>query len=173
MTNQNKKSSDLHARTAAGVLLIVGAGVSMWFAVYGFPSLGFPIKSEVEEQKPETQIVSETIDLSFLDLEIADTEPARQLGLGGRDSLGENEGMLFVFPTYGQHGFWMKGMRIPIDIIWIDGETVVDVVTLSPPYPTLPIPPSHTPKAEADLVLELAAGRAAELGIKEGVKVTF
>lgn len=172
MTDSRNAASDKRGRIAAGALLALGAGASMWFASHGFPEvriLSGQQPPDAELQRPD--IIS--IDLSGLDLDIADTEPLRRLGLGGRDALSDNAGMLFVFPTSDRHGFWMKGMRFPLDIIWISDGTVVDIVTLSPPYPGLPIPPSHTPKADADLVLELNAGKAAELGIREGVRVSF
>ena len=60
--------------------------------------------------------------------EIADTEAARQLGLMFRENLPEGRGMLFIFEDEGRYGFWMKNMKFPIDIIWIDKEKrVVDV----------------------------------------------
>ncbi len=57
-----------------------------------------------------------------ISLLIADTEDSRELGLGGRASLGENEAMLFVFETADRYEFWMKDMKIPIDIIWLDSN---------------------------------------------------
>ncbi|MDO8749434.1 MAG: DUF192 domain-containing protein [Candidatus Omnitrophota bacterium] len=60
--------------------------------------------------------------------EIVDTDAARQRGLMFRENLPEGQGMLFVFETEGRYGFWMKNMRFPIDIIWIDKEKrVVDI----------------------------------------------
>lgn len=52
-------------------------------------------------------------------VEIADTEVKRETGLSGRTSLPHHQGMLFVFDTPGTYGFWMKDMKIPIDIVWI------------------------------------------------------
>ena len=60
--------------------------------------------------------------------EVVDTDAARQLGLMFRENLPEGRGMLFVFEDEGRYGFWMKNMRFPIDIIWIDkGKRVVDI----------------------------------------------
>jgi len=53
-------------------------------------------------------------------IEIVSTEEDRARGLGGRNELGDVDGMLFVFPQADYHGIWMKDMRFPIDIIWID-----------------------------------------------------
>ena len=60
-------------------------------------------------------------------VEIAATEEARIKGLSGRTEL-RTSGMLFVFDTSDYHGIWMKNMKFPIDIIWIDESlTVVKV----------------------------------------------
>lgn len=104
-------------------------------------------------------------------LEIADTYLAITKGLGGRTSMDRDAGMLFVLPYRGKHAFWMKGMKFPLDIIWLDRGTVVDVETLYPPTAERPEPEIHTPTAMADRVLELNAGMVEELGIKPGLKL--
>lgn len=55
-----------------------------------------------------------------ISLIIADTEEKREKGLGNRDSLPKNKGMLFVFDKIDIYGFWMKNMRFAIDIVWLD-----------------------------------------------------
>lgn len=52
-------------------------------------------------------------------VEVANTIAKRTLGLSGRENLGEDEGMFFVFGKPDDYGFWMKGMKFPIDIVWI------------------------------------------------------
>ncbi len=91
-------------------------------------------------------------------------------GLGGRDSLPDDRGMLFVFPEPGLLTFWMKDMLIPIDIIWISAEgRVVDVQTAQPepgvPDPQLKL---YKPSGPAQYVLEVRAGLAAEQGVQIG-----
>ena len=171
-TKNTKHQSDVKPRIAAVVLLTLGVAVSMWFAWNGFPSFGWGDRSQSTEIS-SAPFIPRTVNLSHLKLEVADTAPARQRGLSGRDNLDDDAGMLFVFPTSDRHAFWMKDTNFPLDIIWISDGIVVDLVTLPPPYPTLPIPPSHRPKADADLVLELNAGMAKELGIEEGVRLEF
>ena len=53
-------------------------------------------------------------------VEIANTDAERMTGLSGRDALTGYDGLLFVFPESGYYTIWMKDMRFPIDIIWID-----------------------------------------------------
>jgi len=52
--------------------------------------------------------------------EIADTLGERERGLSGKQSLGDDKGMLFIFEEETLPGFWMKDMKFPIDILWID-----------------------------------------------------
>ena len=53
-------------------------------------------------------------------VEIADNNSERMIGLSKYESLPENQGMLFIFPVEEIPGFWMKDMKFPIDIIWIN-----------------------------------------------------
>lgn len=89
---------------------------------------------------------------------VADTPESRALGLGGREGLAPDEGMLFVFSEDGVYPFWMKDMLFSIDMVWIasDGK-VVDIRYRVPPESY----PEHlTPKGPARYVLELPAGFA-------------
>src|SRR3989344_624382 len=56
---------------------------------------------------------------ALLNIEIADTQGKRAKGFGSRDQLASDSGMLFVFDTPGQYQFWMKGMKFPLDMIFI------------------------------------------------------
>ena len=58
---------------------------------------------------------------------VAKTIEEKQKGLSGQKSLGQDKGMLFVFNEKGYYSFWMKDMKFPIDIIFIDGETIVTI----------------------------------------------
>lgn len=102
--------------------------------------------------------------------EIVDTVEARAQGLSGRNSLPLNQGMLFVFPEFGNYGFWMVGMKFPIDIVWISGDEVVGVTENIDPQTGADVSELkiHYPPEAVNLVLELAANRAKFLGIKAG-----
>ncbi len=105
-------------------------------------------------------------------LEIAVTAAEKEKGLGDRDTLPADSGMLFVYPTKNQYGFWMKGMRFPLDFIWIDGATVVDLSENIPP-PNGGRPAELAPKFPVDKVLEVNAGLIRQLGISVGDTVRF
>ena len=101
-------------------------------------------------------------------VELVDTQDKRALGLMFRDSMPDDHGMLFVFPGETRRSFWMKNTRIPLDIFYFDSNlTLVSVAENTPPCrsPECPTYPSAGP---AKYVLELNAGKAAELGVKSG-----
>jgi uncharacterized membrane protein (UPF0127 family) len=106
-------------------------------------------------------------------VEVARTRHEQAKGLAGRSSLPKGEGMLFPFDAEEHRTFWMKGMLIPIDIVWIREGKVATINANIPP------PRSHETPAVvrhlADLVLEVPAGYAQEMGISEGqaVRVTY
>jgi hypothetical protein len=93
-------------------------------------------------------------------------------GLSGREDLPDDSGMLFVLPYRGIHPFWMKDMKFAIDIVWLDGGQVVEVATLSAPTSTAYVP-RHDPIHQADRVLEVKAGMAQELGLKQGFRLVL
>ncbi|OIO49257.1 MAG: hypothetical protein AUJ39_01400 [Parcubacteria group bacterium CG1_02_42_13] len=101
-------------------------------------------------------------------VEAADTPAERMQGLSGRSGLSVNEGMLFTFDKPDAHGFWMKDMKFPIDIIWISNNEVIYVSSnLNPDsYPTIFSPPEPVSQ-----VLEVKAGTILRLNVVEGDKV--
>ena len=105
-----------------------------------------------------------------LKVEIANTPEQTRRGLSGRESLGDDEGMLFIFNDTRRHIFWMNGMNFDLDIIWIRDGTVVEIATLPAPMGVEP-PASYRPDETADMVLEINAGRAEELDIEIGTEI--
>ena len=102
-------------------------------------------------------------------LEIADTPEERQQGLSGRRELADDRGMIFMFDEADHHSFWMKGMEIPIDIIFLRDNTVVTIYENVPP----PENPSdelilYPPDEPSNRVIELPAGQAAASNIAVG-----
>lgn len=103
-------------------------------------------------------------------LEIADEPLERYTGLRGRDHLPEDRGMLFLFPADGQHHFIMEDCLISLDLLWLDRRgRVLHVESELPPCPEESEEcPTWTSPGPARYVLELRAGRAAELGLEKG-----
>ena len=101
--------------------------------------------------------------------EVAETNTEKARGLSFRESLPQNQGLIFLFDTAEKYQFWMKDMRFPIDIIWIGSDkTVVDITPNLDPntYPKL-----FAPKEPAMYVLETNTSFAQTHGIHIGDSV--
>jgi uncharacterized protein len=96
---------------------------------------------------------------------VARTAAEQEVGMMWRLTVAENEGMLFTFSTQRQAAFWMRNTLIPLDIIFVrKNGRIANIAANATPQSLAPIP-SVGPVAA---VLEIAGGRAAELGIKAG-----
>lgn len=108
--------------------------------------------------------------------EVARTPQERSLGLGERDFLPEDGGMLFDMGSEARHGFWMKGMRFPLDFIWISSDRrVADVTRNVPPEPGVPDAQLtlYRPRLPVLYVLEVNAGLVERYGVEVGDAVEF
>lgn len=103
-------------------------------------------------------------------VELAQNPFTWQKGLGDRSSLEELSGMLFIFPSAGPQGIWMKDMQFPIDIIWIDQGKIVDIAPNIKPTLIDPLP-VYLPRLPARMVLEVNAGLSQKSGWKIGDSV--
>jgi hypothetical protein len=124
-----------------------------------------------QELKKE-KIIVRFGDYSF-QVEVAQNSWQRAKGLMFRKEIKENQGMLFIFPKSGLYNFWMKNVRFPLDLIWIDQEKkIVDLKFQQKPClsgPCLII----KPQALAQYVLELKGGVANKTGMTIGSQLEF
>lgn len=102
-------------------------------------------------------------------VEVAASQEDQARGLMFRTGMGADEGMLFPEETPRRPSFWMKNTVIPLDIIYIGTNSRVLNIVNALPYDLTPLPAEGI----AIGVLELNGGRAAELGIKPGDKVSW
>jgi uncharacterized membrane protein (UPF0127 family) len=86
-----------------------------------------------------------------------------------RKSVGADRGMIFPYEPPQEVAFWMQNTLIPLDIIFIGADSKIARITNAKAMDVTPLP-SGVPVIG---VLEIRAGRAAELGIKEGDKVSW
>ncbi len=127
-------------------------------------------------------------------VEVANTPATIQQGLMGRPYVAPRHGMVFVFKNVAYRHFWMKNTLVPLDMIFIrlnqpappkDGRwhapgknggvaqgVVVQVVHNVPPCDKDPCPVVRS-QYPADRVIELAAGQARSLGVREGSTVRW
>ena len=127
------------------VLLLVAVGA---FAVMKGDSI---IPQNLFKKAPSATVNGKTFNLL-----IAKSDKERALGLSKRDKLDFNSGMLFSFEKKGIYPFWMRDMRFPIDIIYIDDSVIVDIIE-NAPVPkdagSLASLPIYKPKAAVILVI--------------------
>ena len=93
---------------------------------------------------------------AILKTEIVSTPEALTRGLSGRDGVGKDEGMLFVFNYPGKYKFWMKDMKFPIDMIWFDQDMKIIYIQENV-YPES-YPAVFGPEQNSSFVLEVQAG---------------
>jgi len=92
-------------------------------------------------------------------------------GLAGRPCIPENQGMFFAFSKDDHYPFWMKGMKFPIDIVWITSGHSVAAIEVDESPSTYP--DKFVNKIPAQYVLELKANLTTQLGLKLGSSVKF
>ncbi|MDO8620239.1 MAG: DUF192 domain-containing protein [bacterium] len=154
-----------------GVILLIGA---LWMLV--------ATRAPGEPQGPLLSIGGNTISL-----EIADTDEERELGLGNREAIPPDSGMLFVFTESDAYGVWMKEMHFPLDVVWLasakadtgnsqdDAKKEHDLVVVDIKENIAPetYPEEFYPSESVLYVLEIPAGTAKKNGIQIGSVLTF
>ena len=116
-----------------------------------------------------------------LTADLAITDDQKTKGLAIKDNLKENESMLFVSQEPSRQSFWMKDMKFPIDIIWLDsnGKVVHIEHNLQPCVSILNTGssilncPTYTPDKDSLYVLETIAGFSQKHDVKIGTNIDF
>jgi uncharacterized protein len=101
-----------------------------------------------------------------LRVEIVDKPEEMAKGLMGRTELPESSGMAFWLGTRSDHGFYMKNTKIPLDLIYLDYNKVVGILTLQPMDTTV-----RRLGRNSSVVIETNAGWSARNGVRVGDSV--
>jgi len=105
-----------------------------------------------------------------LDIELADDEASRVKGLMYRQTMAEDQGMLFIMENIEPQSFWMLNTYISLDIIYVgDDKRIVSIQRNTTPKSTDPVP-SGVP---AKYVLEVVAGYADRHGLQVGDRLEW
>jgi len=168
------------ALAGAAVLLIAGA------VLYLYPEVMIMLggkESQLQQTLNQEQIISGsdsypqvnvTVNHQILIADISATNELRTKGLSVKDALAEDEAMLFVFDVEGEHRFWMKDMKFPIDIIWISSDKiVVDIENNLQPCHSGGLCSIYEPDGNSVYVLETVGGFASKYDIVKGTPVKF
>ena len=133
---------------------------------------GYAMKQDGSTGNKERTV---TIKNTEIQAEVRDSALGRAQGLSGKQSLEEGHGMLFIFDSPGEYGFWMKDMNFAIDLLWIEDGKIVGVAEHLVPEPeknilTLTV---YKPPQPVRYVLELPDGNVKKYGFAVGDTVQF
>jgi len=113
------------------------------------------------------QVISLNVGNQKIHAEVASTQAALEEGLMNRESLGENEGMLFVFKNEFKLCMWMKDTKLPLSVAFIDRNGfVLNIVNMQPLSSDF-----HCAGSPAQFALEMNAGWFEKHGVTPGAKV--
>ena len=99
--------------------------VALFFAI-------LPVRAQ-EAAQPSLPALTLRLGSHSITAEVADDDAKRTCGLMFRESLATDAGMLFVMPSVGPVGFWMKNTKLPLSIAYIDPQgTIVEIHDLEP-----------------------------------------
>ncbi len=112
----------------------------------------------------EMPVIQLKIANHVLSTEVAHTQASRMQGLMYRQAMGENRGMLFVFPETGYHSMWMVNTNIPLSVAFVDEKGVIlNIADMVPHTRT-----AHGAAGMAKYAIEANLGWFWEKGIKAG-----
>lgn len=159
-------------------LILPFAGVAVFIIVVGVLVKNpekFGFKKPVSSPTPSISQV--TVGGKTVNVSLADTDEKQVKGLSGTTFLPGDAGMLFTYSTNNPSPrFWMKGMLIPLDIIWIAKGKIVSI-DRSVPVPDKGIPDDKLPVYQSpvpvDYVLEVNSGFSGLNNIEVGDTVTI
>ena len=166
-----QKSAGLKNKLSVQVIVIAVLAI----AVIGF----FIINNFItNETKVEYYTFTKEGELTFtdslgtlkakIDLEIADNDYERQLGLMNRKEMKENEGMLFIFPIQGNQSFWMRNTLISLDMFFVNDQK--QIVTIHKNTKILS-DQSYPATQPSIYVVEVLAGFTDKHNIRVGDKI--
>lgn len=122
-------------------------------------------KTDIEIAKKSEHKTELIIKDKKIQVEVADTEEKRALGLMFRQNLEENSGMLFIFEKKGIYPFWMKNTGIPLSIAFIDeNDVIIDILEMVPNQEVI----TYSPTEPFLMALEMNHGWFAENSINIG-----
>nr|WP_299070277.1 DUF192 domain-containing protein [uncultured Allomuricauda sp.] len=128
-------------------------------------TISFTKEGELTILKQETDSLT-----ALFNIEIAESEYETQTGLMYRESMEENQGMLFIFPDVAMHSFYMKNTQFPLDIIYIDENLkIASFQKDAKPYNESGL----SSKVPVKYVFEINAGLSEKLGLEIGDVVSF
>ena len=129
-----------------------------------------PIAPMFKKQGSLTLMKQDAKPIISIDIEIADDDSKREVGMMGRPTMEELQGMLFFFPEEIMASFWMKNCILPLDMIFINSRgEIVTICKNTEPFSEQ----AYEATAPTLYVLEVNAGFTDKYNIKVGDKMTW
>ena len=105
-----------------------------------------------------------------VNIEIADNDAERQMGLMNRSFMNNSQAMLFIFEKEEPQAFWMKNTIIPLDIIYVNSnKEIVSIAANTEPFSEKSLPSGRP----AIYVVEVNGGFCDQYGIAAGCKISY
>lgn len=121
------------------------------------------INNKTEKTEGKYSLKIGDLDVSLV---VSDTEETRVKGLSEMELLPDNSAMLFVFDKPDTYGFWMKDMKFPIDVIWLDEKMKITHIEKNVSPDTFPN--KFFPPEKSLYVIEFNAGFSEQNGLVVG-----
>lgn len=131
---------------------------------------GYVYAQQIRDSVPLYPLMIETAHKTHkIKVELADTPESLAQGLMGRKHLADDRGMLFVFPETRDVSFWMRNTLIPLDLVYMTEDGVINHIhPMAQPLDETPLPSKGGP---IKAVLEIAGGQAEAKQIQIGDKI--
>jgi uncharacterized membrane protein (UPF0127 family) len=153
MSNETPKPNHAKTKSAPKLLRYGLVGLALAALILPFFFVG----------RPTTTLVSGGREYR---LEIVSTSASQEKGLGGRQNMAADRGMIFVFDSPETQCMWMKDMQLSLDIIWLNSAKQVTKVAENVSPSTYP--EKYCSDDATKYVIELNAGEAKKAGIAVG-----
>lgn len=151
--------------------------VLLYFFSNAFFLITYPNHDQkVSAQKDLSNTTSNFVKIKdlIIPVDLAITPDQQAKGLSFRNSLNASEGMLFLFDNSGDYSFWMKDMKFPLDILWINpANNIVHIEKNLQPCVFILLCPSYSPHSISKYVLEVNSNYTTKNNITVGDRVSF
>jgi len=167
---ETKLKNKFKLNTSKVVTIIVLIAVTVFFIVNNFITNNEPEVKYYNFKKEGELTFTDSLGTTKIkiDLEIADNEYERQLGLMNRKSMEENQGMLFIFQYERMQSFWMRNTLIPLDMMFVNKDN--KIITIHKNTKTLSAQ-SYPSTGPAKYVVEVIGGFTDKYKIEVGDKI--
>jgi uncharacterized membrane protein (UPF0127 family) len=178
-----KKNEAGYLKFVLIAVIIIAGGYLLISSFFDKPEVPIkqPMNNQQQQQQSQEPQFKKHGELEFLkagnkkvikkiDIEVANNDNERMLGLMYRKSMDEMQGMLFIFPVQEEQSFWMKNTYISLDILYVnDKKEIVKIYKNTTPKSTA----SLRSFKEAIYVVETIAGFTDKYDVKEGDFIKF